>query len=235
MQGGGQTLNRVKDEAGFTLIELLTAIALFSVVSTGFYQVMFASSEGSQTAQDVIHVSEEARLGLNRIVRDAREANAVRAITRSATGESFELWIDFDNDNIEDSAPADLTGSHEIVTYTWSSSARTISIRSGGTTEVLMEGIDCVERTGGLCVTPVFGYSSSRLEYDVDPADGTTSVKEIDAADGLGDGNFVAQGAYPFPNGSEADLVDGIAFALKVTQGDATGAIYTEAQLRNRR
>lgn len=213
------------DERGFTLIELLVGASLFALISVAFFQVMIATRDASQTTRDITSISGEARLAFNRLVRDTREATRVRNIT----GSSYEIFIDFDGDNVEDPAPVDLAGSHEIVTYSWNSVQKTISITSGATTEVLLRGIDCVRTVPSACAHPVFSYASSRLEFDTD-GDGLTEVAEMDAAPGFGD-NL----GQSIPNGLEQGLVDIVAFSLVLTQGDSTSTMYAEAQLRNKR
>jgi len=212
-------------ERGFTLIELLVGIALFSIVSIGFYQVLLATSGASQTTRDITQISGEARLGFNRLVRDTREADEVRAITAN----SYEIFIDFDGDGQPAPAPTDLAGSHEVVRYRWNSVQKTITITSGATTEVLMSGVDCVRNVPSACAHPVFSYASSRLEFDSD-GDGLTEVGEMDVAPVYGDGL-----GGSIPTGQELDIVDIVAFTIALTQGDSTSTMYAEAQLRNNR
>ena len=214
------------DDRGFTLIELLVGAALFALISVAFFQVMIATRDASQTTRDVTSISGEARLAFNRLVRDTREATLVRNISTS----SYQVWIDFDGDRVEDAAPVDLAGSHEVVTYSWNSVQKTISITSGTTTEVLLRGVDCVRTVPTVCAHPLFSYASSRLEFDTD-GDGLTEVAEMDVAPGgIGD-----NGGQSIPNGLEQGLVDIVAFSLALTQGDATSTMYAEAQLRNKR
>ena len=89
-------------ENGFTLIETLVAITLFSVVSISFYSVMLSGSRGADTTRSVVRVAEEARFGLNRMVRDTREAQ----VMAEADEDSYRVQIDFDEDGTIQTFPA---------------------------------------------------------------------------------------------------------------------------------
>jgi len=217
-------VHKSRGQDGFTLIEVLVTMAIFSVVSVGFYQLLFATTRGSRTAESVARVSEEARLGLNRLVRDAREASDVL----SPTTTSYRILVDFDGDGnmIGDAVPSDPAGNYEDLTVTWSQGAKTISLSNGVTTEVLMRGVDCVRKTDGTCQA-MFTYSSSRLEYDTN-GNGVTSATELDLAPSLGNGNGVL-------DAQELNFVDGITYSFKVEHGDSDEDFYAEAQMRNQR
>lgn len=213
---------RDRAERGFTLIEVLVGIALMSVVSVGFYQVLFATTSGSQSARSVARVSEEARLGLNRLVRDAREA----ADLKNPSASSYQIEIDFDADTQIEPTPLDPAGNYELMIVSWNASARTVSVSNGPTTEVLIRGVDCIRKSDGTC-HDMFSYSSSRLEYDTD-GDGVTSASELDDAPSLGNGNNIL-------DGQELNFVDAIRFSFTIRQDDREGQFYAEAQLRNQR
>lgn len=212
-------------EGGFTVVEVLIAMFIFSVISVGFYQVLFSATRGSNTTRDIVKVSEEARLGFNRMVRDTREGNIL--LTPSAT--SYTVQVDFDGDGFIDPVPDDPTGNYEELTFTFNPSSTgdgTISVSNGASSEVLVRGVDCIRRADNLC-QDVFTYSSSRLEYDTN-GDGQTSAAELIVAAGVHNNNSVL-------DGDEIRLVDGVAMALVVTQGDSSTRFYAHAQLRNRR
>jgi prepilin-type N-terminal cleavage/methylation domain-containing protein len=219
------------DERGFTIVELLVVILLLSLVLTAFYQVLFSATSGSETSQNLARVSEEARLGFNRMVRDAREGNGV--FDPSAT--SFTVEIDFDGDNAIATAAPDPLGSYERITYSYDAATQTIRATTYGVTEVLMTGVTCVKKANNTC-EDIFTFTSSRLEYDTLLADGVTagsdgvvSAKELDVAPTIGNNNLASW------TDTEERFIDRVTFALKVTQGSSSTDFHADAQLRNRR
>ena len=212
-------------ESGYTLVEVLVGMLVLSVASVGFYQVLFGSAEGADTARHVVRSSEEARLGFDRMVRDVRESQALL----NPTDTSFTVQSDFNANGVIEPSPSAVPGSYEQLTYTFASGPShdgEVRVGNGIQSETLMAGVDCIRKTDGSC-RPVFTYSSSRLEYDVD-GDGVTSAAELDAAPGLGNADGML-------DGQEIDFVDQVSFALTVTSGSSSETYYAEAQLRNLR
>lgn len=217
-------MSRTQDDSGFTIIEVLVAIVLFSVISIGFYQVMISTVRGSETTRTVANIAEESRLGFNRILRDAREADSLDA----ASPTSFTIWVDYNANNTRDYT------SDEYLRYTFSEAAGTIvvaSLDSGGavqTSATLMSGVEKVSPT-----IDVFDYTSNRLEYDYTPTpDGVTVWEEIDnppaGITGIGDRDGTLDSA-------ELTYLSNIQIRFNVQVNDRQTEFYGEAQLRNRR
>lgn len=210
-----------KRESGFTIVELLVGIFILSTVSLGFYQVMLASTRGSETARSVVRISEEARLGLNRMVRDTREADFIAAEPQP-TATSFTVKINFNGDKTADGTDIyqnpNAQGDYEILTFSYDATAKTIGLNG----EVLMRGVEQVDGKD------VFSYSSNFLEYDSN-GDGVTSWQELDVAPGVvGNGNGV------FDIG-ETPYLSNVTFAFRVRSADRVSEFYAEVQLRNMR
>lgn len=208
-----------KRQDGFTIIEIMVAMSIFAIVSVGFYQVLFASTRGSNTTNDIVKVSEEARLGFNRMVRDTREGN----ILVTPTSTEYTVEVDFDGDGAIEAVPTDPTGNYEKLTFTFNESSTgngTIAVSNGVTSEVLVRGVDCIRKGDGTC-QDLFSFSSSRLEWDAN-GDGVTSFSELTAVTGVGPGE-------------EVKFIDIVSFAMVVRQGDSSEKFYAQAQLRNRR
>lgn len=203
-----------RDESGFTLVEMLVAMAVFATISVGFFSVMFQVSKGSDKARNVAQVSEEARLGFNRMLRDTREGLDLTA----ASATSFTVQVDFEGDGL---GPQNLT---------FSKSGNTIRLNG----ELLIAGVDCLRTNPtGPCQQDVFRFSSNRLEYDWN-GDGITTWQELD------DSSHPSHGVVGIGNDDDilnielASLTD-VTFALSVASGDSTSRLIAQAQLRNRR
>ena len=147
-----------RDERGFTLVETLSAMLVFALVTTGFYSVMLSGVRSSDVAESVAHVSEEARLGLNRMVRDTRQGGSLS----DATSTSYTVKVDFDNDG-------DYEGSDETLTFAYANERITLN------GVLLMDGVRPVSGK------PVFSYTSNLLQYDWD-SNGVTTRAELEAA-----------------------------------------------------
>ena len=196
------------------MVEMLTAMAIFSVVSVSFYQVMFAVVGGSDDAQSVARVSEEARMGFNRMVRDTREGQELTA----AEPESFTVQVDYENDNL----------GPQLLTFEKDGDRVLLN------GEVLMEGVDCLRpENGGACQQDVFRYTSNRLEYDWNK-DGITTWEELDKSASPEYG-VVGVGNNDGVLNDELAFVTDVTFAMNLSTGDASGRLYAQAQLRNRR
>jgi prepilin-type N-terminal cleavage/methylation domain-containing protein len=61
-------------ERGFTLVELLVALAIFLVVTGAAFTLLGSSQQRYQTESQVLNSFQEARLGMDQIVRDVNDA-----------------------------------------------------------------------------------------------------------------------------------------------------------------
>lgn len=222
----------LREEEGFSLVEVLVAIFLFSVLSVGFYQVMFSAVRGSTDTADIAEVAEEARLGFNRMIRDTREATDLI----SATDTSYRIWSDFDRDGVVDQSD------YEYMQYTYDPATRRITLTAltapaAGNpslitgSEAAVAGTSAETLSGHIRLVgtrPVFSYVSNFLQYDTSPANGEVSSTELDTATGLGNNNGVVDGL-------ELDYVSDVNYAFQVSVGGDARTFYGQAQIRNRR
>lgn len=230
---------RAAGEGGYTLVEMLVGMLVFSIVASGFMAVMFSVARSTDATADSVRISDEARLGLNRLVRDVREAGWIDLSSTSPAGphDSFTVKIDYNGDGAyANPASGTAQGSYEIVTYAYDDPGNRITVTAPGVgTETLVTGVDCVRNTAGACKSNVFSFTSNRLEYDWS-GDGVTTVQELDQAacppnslttlDPACNGTLVEK---------ELASVTSVNVALALRAGDRKSDYYTEAQLRNRR
>lgn len=221
-------MRRTTDE-GFTIVEVLVAMALFSVLSIGFYQVMFSGVRGAETGRNVARISEEARLAFNRMIRDTREATSFACVGPSTgpciSSSGYTVEVDFNGDG-EIHNPPELRSNgtpeteYERLTFAYADARDAITLNG----QVLIDGI---EPAGS---RPIFDYSSNLLQYDLSPANGTTTWQEIDGNPdpGIGDGD----GAI---DESELQFLSSVVFAFQVREDDRASQFFAEAQIRNRR
>lgn len=198
-----------RTEEGFTLIELLVAIAVFAVISTGLYAVVFAGVRASNTSEDVVRVSEEARLGLNRMIRETREGQLFSGLS----ADSYRVRIDFDRDG--DYENPNEAGDFENLEFSYDSGDDTILLNG----DVLIAGVTPVDGS-----TPIFSYTSNDLRYD-DDRDGVTTSAELALAASQG---FDVDSTDP-------SQYSNVEFAFRVSSGPRQTVFRGQAQLRNRR
>lgn len=229
-----------REEGGFSLIEILVGAAVFSLVGTAFVSMMFSVARGTRSTADSVRISEEARLGLNRLVRDVREAGWVElaGTDPSATHNSFTVKIDYNADGaFANPATGTAQGSYEVVTYAYDASTRRITLTAPGVgTETLVSGVDCVrDLPAGPCASDVFSFTSNRLEYDWNN-DGVATLAEVNAAacppNNLTMLDSVCNGALVE---KELATLTSVNVAVELTAGGRSTDYVAEAQLRNRR
>ena len=229
---------RSRGEDGFTLVETLVAILVFSLISVGFYTTMFSGTQASETARRVVRVTEEARLGLNRMVRDVREADAIAF----AGNNRFRVLINFNNDFEVGDADGDgipnepiftnSTGNLEDITYLFEPDTQGLYIDADADgilndDELLARGITQLA-TGA----PVFSYYSNLLEFDWND-DGVTTCLELDDAQNHGVGAGVAGDGNGVCDAPEWPKLSRIALAFTVSSGDSSENFFASSQLRN--
>ncbi len=221
-------MTRINRQDGFTLVELLVVMSLFAVLMVGFFSVMLSGVRGSDTTRSVVEISEEARLGFNRLVRDTREA----AYLNAASPTSFTVHLDF-NGNGTPGEPGD----DEIETFTYDAASDSIVLVAGEAgcstcdSAVLMNG---VTPRGA---QPIFDFSSNQLQFDRDDAglgfvrDGVATWQEVDRPP-AGETGGDADGQL---GAAELKYLSNVSFVMDISSGDRTSALNVEAQLRNRR
>jgi type II secretory pathway pseudopilin PulG len=216
-------MKRNRGELGFTLIELLVATLLFMLVSVGFYQVMFTGVRNARTGESLARVSEEARIGLNRMLRETREATKLLV---PIDGNSYKIEIDRDGDG--PGAPIQLIFARTGDKLTMK------QVGTPGAPEVLVNGI--TPQAGS---TGIFSFSSHLLQYDIGPPypasagspDGVTDWWDLDQSG--------CTPRLPPPGNCDGALgpeelvnLSRVEYAFDIHVGDAQADFVGEAHIR---
>jgi prepilin-type N-terminal cleavage/methylation domain-containing protein len=164
---------RRHDDRGFTLVELMVATSLFLVLSGLMFTVVTSGARVVKTSRKYNDLNEEARVMLNRMSREIREAKAITAVTNPGfapgVDRSITFTVDFDGDGVIEPNAAD----PEVLTYRYEAAAKRVTLTAGGASvDVLAANVTKF----ALDFTSSAGYL-----YDANPADGTTTWQELDA------------------------------------------------------
>ena len=215
---------RSSGQAGFTIVELAVAMVILGILASSLSTTMIGSRKTAETVRQVNNLNEEARLALNRISRELRQAKEISAVG-SDPSKGVTFGVDFNGNGVIDSSTAD----PERLTYTY----------DPATKRILLSAAD----TSGTTVTqPILSgevsefalsYRSSRYEYDCN-GDGITTWQELDAGCPaatppvlpLGNANGVLDvGEVPF--------IDAIVLDFSVLDGARKQNYRTQIDLRN--
>jgi prepilin-type N-terminal cleavage/methylation domain-containing protein len=107
-------------ERGFTLVELLVAMTLFLVLSAVVLTAMITLSKGLDRTRLSSDVSAEARVALERMAREVRQAKSLESPTATA----MTVNVDFDGSGVIDGTLAD----PEKITYAYDASTDSIAM-----------------------------------------------------------------------------------------------------------
>jgi prepilin-type N-terminal cleavage/methylation domain-containing protein len=182
---------------GFTLVELLVSMMILVVISTVAMSVVVNSSSAVKTSTQVQGLNEEARLAINRMARDLRQASAIVTAV-DPDGPSYtssgivaiRLNADFDGDGclggVGTGCLAYSSGNPEDITYCYEFSSKQLYVidnQAAGVTPVTSSTTSC---SGG---QPLLAgnvdsfkieYRSNQYRYDLNPSDGVTTWRELD-------------------------------------------------------
>lgn len=97
-------------EDGFSLLELLVSIALLGIVAGGVTSVIISTQRAEQFQSQMQTVMDDARISMERIRKELREARRVLPDSCQDAGTACEpsaqlhFWVDQNQDNIQDAA-----------------------------------------------------------------------------------------------------------------------------------
>lgn len=212
---------RLDDDSGFTLVEMAVAMVLLGVLSTVLSVTVTGSQKTAETVRQVNNLNEEARLAVNRIARELRQASEVTAVGNPDPTRSVTFGVDFNGNGTIDASTVD----PERLTYTWDGQ------------RILLSAADT---TGTTVTQPILSgevsefrldYRSSLYQYDCN-SDGVTTWQELDAAACGPTGNTVGNGNGAL-DAAELAHIDSVVLEFSVLDGSRKQDYRTQIDLRN--
>lgn len=203
-------------DRGVSLVEVLVGLGLFGMLSTVLLGFAMGTSQVTEDTRQLAGVNEEARLAMERLTRELRQADEVRSFQPPATAGSetaFTFWTDFNGDSSDYSA-----SDPEVLTYRWRpDGGGQLTLTAGSNTQpVLAANVSAFE----------VGLNSSLWEYDANH-DGTTTWRELDVAGSpVGDNTST-------PTAPELSHVDQVTISMTVLDGAHAQTYRTQVDLRN--
>jgi prepilin-type N-terminal cleavage/methylation domain-containing protein len=235
-------------DQGFTVIEMLVAMLLLGALGTVFMTTVLGAQKSAGATTSSQDLNEEARLALNRLARELRQATAIASV-QNPDGASYDasaitsltFTADFNGDGCIDGVAPTPTptptpvclpyaaSNPETLTYCWDPGA---SVRQLYLIPGTLSGSSCSVSTAlpilaGQVTAFKLSYRSNQYLYDAN-GDGITTWTELDQA-GPPVGND--DGALGQP---ELSQVDSVVIELAVSAGGKHAQSYmTQVDLRN--
>ena len=209
-------------QGGFTLVELLVASFIFLILTSSLFAAVMAMSNGVRTTRDQNDLNEEARLMLNRMTRELREARRIQAASNpggttfnAGANSSVTFDVDFNGNNIIEPNASD----PERLTYTYDSALRQVTLQAAGENfPILAANVSAFKLT----------YTSRLYQLDAAPKDGIVTWEELDAD---------TSGAYGNRNSAldqELEYIDSVTIEFSVFTGRRRQDYRTQVDMRNR-
>jgi prepilin-type N-terminal cleavage/methylation domain-containing protein len=221
-------------DGGFTLVEMLVASVLLVLILVMTTTIVFSTSKMVNQTRTSIDLNEEARVALNRIAREFREASAITSVTNpspsTASLASYSSYqpngdvsitfnVDFNGDGTIEPNAAD----PETITYSYKQSTGQLLLQAGGQTLPVL----AADVTG---FNLTFTSRLTSADGSVDGLkDGVVGWEELDAdtADGYGNANHQLD---PL----ELGYVDSVGIQITVLKGSHKQTYQSQVNLRNR-
>jgi len=208
-------------DGGFTLVELLVASTLFLIISSMTFSIVVTGARTMKNTKLYNDLNEEARVVINRISRELREAKRITEVTNpggagfSATSNSsIKFEVDFNGVNgIEPSA-----SDPEELTYRYNYADKKV--------ELVADGVEYPVLAANVTAFKLEYTSSAEYKYDANQ-DGTTTWEELDddTSGAVGNNNDTLD--------YELASIDSVTISLTVLQDPHQQEYRTTIDLRN--
>ncbi len=217
-------MNRLRRDEGATLVEMLVAMVLFSVLGSVLMASFLASRTAVQASRETHDLNEEARVALNRMSRELRQADAITAVGSPDGKTSVTLQVDFNGNGVIDASAVD----PEVLTYSWDGS------------RILLTANDT---TGTPVTQPILSGKVSAFELDYfssdyrrdcqPPKDGKSNWRELDAFTTTCAARSTTGHTPGALDASELSEIDVVTITMRVLEGSRAQDYRTQIDLRN--
>ena len=206
-------------QSGFTLVEMLVATSLFLLLGTTLLTMVLAVNKAVTDTQQFTNMNEQARVAIERLSREMRQAQEVRSAVLPALpggDTAVTFGVDFNGNNIVEDSVQD----PEVITYRYDAANERLTLTANDeegvahTRPILSEEVTAF----------TFEFRSSLWQHDTN-ADGVTSWQELDASP-IGNRNSRLDSA-------ELRHIDLVAFTLTVMDGKHAQTYQSLVGLRN--
>jgi prepilin-type N-terminal cleavage/methylation domain-containing protein len=225
---------RQSGSRGYTLVEMLVALSIFSVLGAIVMSTVLTARTATDNTRLTSDLNEEARVALNRISRELRQAVALSDVKGAGgalvlasdptAARSFTFSADFDGDGVIEPTAVD----PEELTYSWNGS------------QLLLTAADV---SGTVVTSPVLAahvtsfaieFRSSLWQYDCDGLNGTlwTELDKFQPTGCAPATAFVGDNSGTL-TGPELVHVDNLVIKLTVLQGAKRQDYRVQIDVRN--
>ena len=220
-------------DQGFTLVEVLVAMGLFLMLMSMIMLMVTSASRATQDTRQFTNINEQARLAVERLTRELRQAKEVQAVSLPSTPNgdvTLTFGVDFNGNGVIDNVAAD----PEVLTYRYDSHNQRLTLTANDASGTAVTRPILSEEVSAFTIQ----LRSSLWQYDgclstdsagvpTGPKDGITDWTELDTICGGGNNNGVL-------DSGEINRIDLVALTLSVLEGPHRQTYQTQVTLRNR-
>ena len=215
-------LRRPQGDEGFSLVELSVAMLIFSVLSATLMSAVLTSKDAAQSSRQSHDLNEEARVAINRMARELRQAKEIRGTSAPDGATSMTMGVDFNGNSTVDSSTID----PEILTYSYDAANKRITLTAN-------------DETGTAITRPILASNveSFRLDYfssdyrrDCEAPKGRTNWRELDKYTTTCSPRAASNGEL---DASERPSIDIVTIEISVLTGARRQEYRTTVDLRN--
>jgi type II secretory pathway pseudopilin PulG len=213
-------------DAGASLVELVVAMVLFGVLGSVLFSTFLVSRDAVRASRETHDLNEEARVALNRMSRELRQATSITAVSAPDGATSITFTVDFNGNGVIDASTVD----PEILTYEWKDNRILLTANDASGTAVTQPIL------AGNVSSFALDYFASDYRRDCrTPKDGKTDWRELDAYTTTCSARGTTGHTPGALDATELADIDTISISLRVLQGSRSQDYRTRVDLRNAR